>query len=260
MSESPVDGWDKHSMWAEEYNITPFRTDAAHWHKDWEKLLPTLSASRDVFPTMRQFFRRPSSWTEEETFARLEAMSSEVAASQERLLGVWPRLIDDGEFVTAWYLLEEKHRRRHVSNGIEEICQYPFGQDSRSLCPEVSFTFMLEQKGRVFVDFLNAFTLGKEKAGEGKPYFVPSTWWDEAAELSDSEEKESRGSGSGNDDEDNEDVEEEEEEEDNNSDAASEDSDSGSDSDFADSYQALTLHRNETICGYWVNNVRAMCI
>lgn len=240
MNELPVDGWDTYSIWAEAHNITPFRTDATRWHKDWDKLLPTLSASWDVFPTMRQFFRR-GGFTEEETSARLGRMSSELAASQERLLRVWPRIVDDGEFVTAWYLLEEKHRRRHVSNGIEEICQYPLGQDSRSLCPEVSFSFMLKQKGRVFIDFLNTFTLGKERAGEGKPYFVPSAWWDEAAEMSDSEGRESEGSRSGNDDESSENLEEEEG---NDTDVTSEDSDS----DFADSYQALTLHRNEAIC------------
>lgn len=59
-------------------------------------------------------------------------------------------------------------------------------------------------------------------AGEGKPYLVPSACWDEVAELSDSGRQE------GN----------------NYTDATSEDSNS----DSSDSYQALTLLRNETIC------------
>lgn len=179
MSEPLLDGWDKHSIWAEDRNITPFRTNAKRWHKDWEKLLPILCAAWDVFLTMHPFFSR-GSLTEEETSTRLAKMSSELAASQQSLAYVWPRLIDDGQFVKAWYRFDEKRLKCHISNGIEEICQLPpFGQDSRSLCPEISLLFMLEEKGRVFIDFLNTFTLGKETAGEGKPYFVPSAWWDD---------------------------------------------------------------------------------
>jgi hypothetical protein len=96
---------------------------------------------------------------------------------------LWDELEKRGTFVTAWSLLEECERKRHLLKGMEEACQHAFfAHDSRALCPELTISAMLKQRGRAFVDFTGAYTKGKKDLDETTSYALPSEWWDQAAE------------------------------------------------------------------------------
>lgn len=249
MTQPPLTGWDRPSAWAKLYDITPFKTDAKRWHNDWEKLLPTLSASQDVYPIMSRWLIKDHQ-TDEEPSTRLEAAMGQLAAIQEWFARRREMLIDDGELVTAWYLLDEKDRRRYITSGIEAISLSSLGQDLRPLCPEVSLSFMLKQKGRVFIEFVDNLMKGKESVGEGKPYFVPSAWW-EAAESDSVEQDSDEGRGSrSNDDSVEAPVGDTGNDDASNSDSEDLDTEVSDDSDpevSDDAYQMLTVYRNETI-------------
>lgn len=249
MSQPPLTGWDRPSAWSNLYDITPFRTDAKRWHNDWEKLLTTLSASQDVYPIMSRWITKDHQM-EEEPSTRLEEAMGRLAVTQEWFTRKREMIIDDGELVTAWYLLDEKDRRRYITGGIEAISLSSLGQDMRPLCPEVSLSFMLKQKGRVFIEFVDNLMKGKESVGEGKPYFVPSAWW-EAAESESAEQDSDEGSGhrsndgsikgpvgdNGDDDGSSSDSE----------DSGSEVSENPDSEVSDDAYQMLTVYRNEAI-------------
>ena len=55
-----------------------------------------------------------------------------------------------------------------------------FAQDCRALCPEITISSILKQRGRAFVDFISAYRKGKKDLDAS--YSLPNEWWEKAAE------------------------------------------------------------------------------
>jgi len=99
------------------------------------------------------------------------------------LLQVWDEMDADEHFASAWQLLEEEERKRHLLKGLERACQHgSWGQDSRALCPEITITSMLKQRGQAFIDLINIYKTGKKDIDGSTPYCFPSEWWAKAME------------------------------------------------------------------------------
>jgi hypothetical protein len=179
-----IDGKVSESFWTRKLNITSFESDPWRWNKDWEKALRTLSSSKDVYPIMGQIFKKGRRDPSELSMV-YQGFKAVVCETQNKLVKLWDEMEEREDFVTAWLLLEEKERKRHLLKGMEEACQdLPFAQDSRAFCPEVTVSSMLTQRGRAFVDFIRAYTEGKKDVGEDTSYALPNEWWDNALEGS----------------------------------------------------------------------------
>ena len=86
-------------------------------------------------------------------------------------------------FVTARPLLEEAERKRHLLNQMQKACQSAFlREDTRSLCPDITVSSMLIQRGQAFVHLIDAFTKGKKELGDAMPYCFPSEWLDKTVD------------------------------------------------------------------------------
>jgi hypothetical protein len=89
------------------------------------------------------------------------------------------------KFFTAWLLLEDAERKRHLLKGLEEASVLSsWFQDARAMCPEITLSFMLRQRGKAFADFIGNYRNGKKEAGEYNVYFLPNEWWQKAVDLS----------------------------------------------------------------------------
>jgi hypothetical protein len=110
-----------------------------------------------------------------------QAIKDRICNDQNVLVKEWDRMEESRQFVTAWLLLEEGERKRHLLKGMEKACQHAsLHQELRALCPEITITSMLRQKGKAFVEFVAAYGKGKKDVIDGNPYFLPSEWWDKA--------------------------------------------------------------------------------
>ena len=169
---------DDWSIWAQKFKITSIKSDPWRWNKDWEKVLHSLS-SRDVYPMMGGMYLK-ASWDPADLTQHAEGLEERVGRFQSTILvKVWDSMQESRHFVTAWPLLEEAERKRHLLNGMKEACQSAFlREDTRSLCPEITVSSMLIQRGQAFVHFIDAFTKGKKELGDATPYCFPSEWWD----------------------------------------------------------------------------------
>ena len=119
------------SFWARKFNITSFKSDPWRWNKEWEKVLRTLSF-KDVYAFMCRVYKDVDP-------SRLSQMSQclkdVVCDVQNILVKEWDEMAESRQFVTAWLLLEEKERKRHLMKGMEEACQHTsLHQDLRALC------------------------------------------------------------------------------------------------------------------------------
>lgn len=171
---------ERKSLWRAHLKITGFQTDPVRWNKEWEKHLHTLSASDDVFPSMRVLYRKDS-WTEETIAEHLGQIRAQLLEGQKLLVDLWADVQQGEHFTTAWLLLEEGERKRHLLKGLEEsISSGTFREDYRALCPEITITAMIKQRGRAYIEFFKTFTKGKAEAGDDNVYRSPSAWWDSA--------------------------------------------------------------------------------
>jgi hypothetical protein len=164
-------------------NISSRNTDPARWNKDWEKFLQTIVAS-DVYATMGGMFRKGS----KEPSVLLDftqRLKAQVCLFQNALAKLWDEMekTDSDHFETAWLLLDEKERKRHLMNGLEKVCKDGmFMEDNRALCPEITISSMLKLNGQAFIDFIRSLTAGIKGAGADDAYFLPSEWWDKAVD------------------------------------------------------------------------------
>lgn len=55
-SVSPTTNLNDRSLFSLKYKITDVKSDPARWNKDWEKLLRTLSPSKDVYPVVSSWW------------------------------------------------------------------------------------------------------------------------------------------------------------------------------------------------------------
>jgi hypothetical protein len=169
------------SFWARKFKITSFKIDPARWNKDWERALHTLRlSSRDVYTNMVQRVNIGPRGLD----TTLLLTRFLVCRLQEKLSVVCWGGFDSRHqeyFRTAWLLLDEKERKRHLLKGLVEACKHSIGgQDLRAICPEITVSSMLTLKGRPFTDLLDACCMGKKGVGQDNTYFHPSEWWNKA--------------------------------------------------------------------------------
>jgi hypothetical protein len=169
------------SLWARQFGITSIKIDSARWNKEWEKALHVITPS-EVYEKMGLFYKKEL-WEPAKFIQNSQDVEEKAVTVQELVVKMWGDVEKLGHFKTAWLLLDEKERRRHLLNGMEEACESTlFGQDARALCPEITVTSMLQLQGRAFIDFIDMYAAGKRDTGVGSPYYLPSKWWDKAME------------------------------------------------------------------------------
>ena len=171
-----------YSLWALRFKLPSIESDPLRWNKEWEKKLRTLSSSEDVYPMMSQMYMK-GKWEPEALSDHSRKLEAKVCSSQDTIAKSWGQLEEREHFITAWLLLGEEERKRHLLKGMEGACRTAsWGQDARALCPEITISSMLKDKGRAFLDFVRAYMKGKKEASEDTPYILPSEWWNKAAE------------------------------------------------------------------------------
>ena len=168
------------SFFARKYNIPTFESDS--WNKEWEQVLRTLSASEDVYSSMGDI------WHPDQIKApaqqKLKEFKEFVCMTQDKMVEVWDKLGGKIRVDTLWLLLADEECKRHLLAGLRKACKDAIrGQDARALCPEVTVSFMLKQRGKAFIDFVKDCRNGKKDVGED-PYLVPNAWWQNAVDMS----------------------------------------------------------------------------
>jgi hypothetical protein len=173
------DHGDRKSFW----NITQASrsTDPARWNKDWEKFLLAIVSS-NVYATMGAMFTK-GSMESSVLLDFTQTLKVRVCKLQQTLAKVWDMMGKTDHFETAWLLLDEKERKKHLLKGLEKACkQGTFWEDCRALCPEITTSSMLKLNGQAFIDFMRSLTTAIKGAGMDDPYFLPSEWWYKAVE------------------------------------------------------------------------------
>jgi hypothetical protein len=176
---------EKRSFWEDECKIPSIKKDPLLWNKGWEKALPKLSAHRHVYPEMGKRYYKKEDWDRIKISTHRRELKDRVRKAQQMTVELWEFLLDKGDFMTVWFLLNEDERQPHLLKGLQETCLVvKFQKDARALCPEITITAMSKRKGRGFVEFLDAYRKGIKDLGQGqvKLYAVPSAWWDKALE------------------------------------------------------------------------------
>jgi hypothetical protein len=169
----------EHSLYVGKFNITSFEHDPKKWNGDWEKVLRTLS-SADVYADMGE---RLANGPRDILSQLHQSLERSVLHHQSGFTEMWDKLVEEQfeYFRTSWLLLDEKERTRHLFKGLEKATQHSgFGQDARALCPEITMSAMLKQKGVPFIDFLSTYQAKLKEVTAGHPYLVASEWWDKA--------------------------------------------------------------------------------
>lgn len=161
-------------IFSEKYTITSIDSDPQRWNKDWEKILNTLPFA-EVYATFSHLLRENALEDGSEIAGDLEIRSMHL---QKTAVELWNPLEEKGHFRTAWPLLEEKERKRHLMKGIwEATMRSSLGQDTRALCPEITTSLMLKGKGKGFMEFIHEYHQSLKNTAPGTPYTLPSEWW-----------------------------------------------------------------------------------
>lgn len=174
------DDGDEHgsSVFARKFNIPSIKSEGhARWNKEWEKVLPTLSAS-DVYSMLKIIWDQDKADPAE--FAHQSQKVKEYACGfQSMVVKMWDEAGGNGgDFAIAWLILDEAERKRHLLKGLEETGDLvSFGQDGRALCPEITLGPMLKQQGKGFIDFMRDYSQGKKDVAEDDVYLLPNEWW-----------------------------------------------------------------------------------
>jgi hypothetical protein len=170
------------SLWALKFKFPSIQSDPWRWNKEWEKVLRTLSFSKDVYPMMGGMYKKDA-WPTTELSTHTQGLRGNVCEMQNVVANLWGELQEKGHIVTAWFLLPESERQRHLLKGLEGACQRAHcRQDARALCPEITISSMSQQRGQAFIDFIDAYKKGKDDVSEDTPYYLPSEWWGSALE------------------------------------------------------------------------------
>jgi len=171
------------SFFARKFKIPNIASDPSRWNKEWEKALATLSSSEDVYPMMSDIWKQDR-WDVSELSKTTQGLNDQVHKLQGILVELWDKMEEDGHFVSAWLLLDEGERKRHLMNGLKEACEHAsWAQDARALCPEITLSSMLKQRGRAFTDFVSDYSKAAKKVDAGTLYFLPSEWWQKAVDM-----------------------------------------------------------------------------
>jgi hypothetical protein len=176
---SEADSQERASVFSHKYNIPSMTGDLVRWDKAWEKTLRTISPSEDVFPRLGCMWKRESFEGRRNVLEYMvDALYKRACAFQGIVVKMDNDLIEKDYVVTAWMLLDEPERRRHLLNGIRDACKdLPFHSDARALSPEITTTAMLKQNGRAFMDFARNTAKAIRETGPDQVYFHPCGWW-----------------------------------------------------------------------------------
>ena len=182
ISEDDPCDWDAISTFRNKYKIPYFKLDESKWDEGWEKTLSKLSASKDVFPVFSTHWLGDKSMAYLGPFHGTEhKLHKRVCALRELVIQLEEVLTAPSTFLTAWPLLGDAERRRHLFTGIKETCGYVSTHyDGRALCPEVTTSGLAERKGRAFVEFARGFVSGTKGASAEDGYLPRSEWWSAA--------------------------------------------------------------------------------
>jgi hypothetical protein len=174
------------SIFARKFQITSIASNPSRWNKEWEKALITLSASADVYPIMSQIWQKDR-WDASDLSKMAQSLKDRVPKFHKCAVDLWNDVgRRDGHFVSAWLLLDEGERKRHLMNALTGACEkVSYTQDARALCPEITVSAMLKQRGRAFTDFVGDFIEGAESVEAGITYCLPSEWWNKAVDIQD---------------------------------------------------------------------------
>jgi hypothetical protein len=111
-------------------------------------------------PMMGEMYKK-SWWPAAKLEAHAQRLKGNVCEMQNGLSKLWD-VLQENHIVTAWLLLAESERQRHLLKGLEGACQHAsWRQDARALCPEITISFMLMRRGQAFIDFIDAYKKGK---------------------------------------------------------------------------------------------------
>jgi hypothetical protein len=178
------DGWfhpPSTSIFAETRNLPSMESDFLLWDQTWEQIIPTLSASQDVFAMLSpSWMRRDEDALH--TLQRLSRLHHKVAQAQKTVAILW----DSGNRRTllGWLGISERDRTRFVLNGLLFVSKYASsGQDGRALCPEITSTALLREAGRAFWRFFRIYAEGIESVEPETLYLLPNPWWNGAVSM-----------------------------------------------------------------------------
>lgn len=150
------------------------------WDLDWEKVFKILKDPMKVYRLLLQ--GRPMLGEMDK-----EAIDTYCAALREaqKTAFVCARCFRAPEFKLdkLWQLWDDDKRLQHMFAGLEFACESsPLSQDARVLCPEVSISHLLRDRGEAFVDLVRKFITS---AGQTPPYALPfpfpDPWWQQLA-------------------------------------------------------------------------------
>jgi hypothetical protein len=99
------------------------------------------------------------------------------------LLLVWDEMDANERFATAWQLLEEKERKRHLLKGLERAVSTGRGVRTHVCCvPKLQSPPCSNNEVRRSLIWLILVRLGRESSAGGDSYYLPSEWWAKAME------------------------------------------------------------------------------
>jgi hypothetical protein len=91
----------------------------------------------------------------------------------------------DEHFRTAWMMLGEKERHRHLLKGLQDACrQASWCEDTRALCPEIVHSGMLKANGNGFSDLISDYYKGLKDVSKDALYLLLNQWWEKAVDAS----------------------------------------------------------------------------
>ena len=144
--------------------------DLIRWDKKWEKILSTMSVN-EAYASMKDMLLKDRSHTTPIFEMRHNLQRFQKGIVEFRF---WDPTTPDttGD---AWVLLDRGERKRHVLYGLRQSCKS--NQHLRALCPEITSSAMLKNKGVAFLIFITMYSIGVKDAGPENLYFLPSASW-----------------------------------------------------------------------------------
>ncbi|RDB20658.1 hypothetical protein Hypma_012229 [Hypsizygus marmoreus] len=158
---------DRPSQIALKFGFDPLliETDSTRWNKEWEKALRSLAAGppKEIFDlfgdVLGRLFAQHTN-PDVEPVHWLQTQKDDVRKFQKITTDMYNMLDEKGHFRTAWILLDEKERQRHIQNGLREACDL--------------------DKGRAFFAFIDDYRKNITNAAP-EIYIVQSAWWETVA-------------------------------------------------------------------------------
>ncbi|RDB20600.1 hypothetical protein Hypma_012236 [Hypsizygus marmoreus] len=181
IASSPLDAGP--SIVASKFRFDPslINTDSTRWNKSWEKALRSLVSDPpkrvlDLFGD--SLLRIIPQKLNVQSLRTIRGIKDKLHECQSMTINLYNDLNKGGHFRTAWMLLDDKERKKHIQHGLQEACECSrWKQDARALCPEITLTKISKDEGRAFFTWINEYLKGLKDALP-ETYFVPNEWWE----------------------------------------------------------------------------------